>query len=87
MKLQLLPVLLLEIARTREWIGRMQQYFSDYPSLYSGVYFAPHSPAPKPASPVEQLSFWFGAIVMIGFFWITIPLIIFLAYRIRNQRP
>ena len=71
---------------TRRWIGQMQQYFSDYPSLYSGVYFEPHSPPPKPANAADQVAFWIGGIVMVAFFWIALPLIAVLAYRNRIRR-
>ena len=71
---------------TRAWIGEMQKYFSDYPSLYSGVYFAPHSSPPKPAAGLDQLAFWMGGILMVTFFWITVPLIVVQAYRNRTRR-
>jgi hypothetical protein len=71
---------------TRSWIGEMQSHFADYPSLYSGVYFEPHSPAPEPATSLEQLVFWLGSLSMIAFFWISVPLVAVLAYRNRNLR-
>lgn len=74
------------LAKTREWIATMQAYFADYPSLYSGVYFAPHSAPPKPARPLDQVAFWLGSIFMIAFFWITLPLVGFIAYRNRVLR-
>jgi hypothetical protein len=84
------PILALQsdprLIRTRGWISDMQKYFADYPSLYSGVYFAPYSSAPQPATSLEQLCFWFGTIFMIAFFWATVPLVAILAYRNRNLR-
>jgi hypothetical protein len=74
------------LVNTRDWIGKMQTYFAGYPSLYSGVYFEPHSSPPKPAGSLDQLAFWLGAISMIAFFWIAIPLVGLLAYRNRNLR-
>jgi hypothetical protein len=71
---------------TRDWIGEMQKYFVDYPSLYSGVYFEPHSSAPEPATSLEQLTFWLGSIFLVALFWITVPLVAVLAYRNRKQR-
>jgi hypothetical protein len=71
---------------TRRWIGEMQKHFADYPSLYSGVYFEPHSSAPEPAKSMEQMAFWLGSLSMIAFFWITVPLVAVLAYRNRNLR-
>ena len=74
------------LTNTRRWIGEMQKYFADYPSLYSGVYFEPHSAPPQPAAPLDQLAFWLGSIVMIASFWVTVPLIAVLAYRNRIVR-
>lgn len=74
------------LTRTRAWIAEMQKRFADYPSLYSGVYFGPHSLPPEPAKSLDQLAFWLGAIVMIAFFWISIPLAAVLAYRNRKLR-
>ncbi|MAI16868.1 MAG: hypothetical protein CMP94_05770 [Gammaproteobacteria bacterium] len=51
----------------RDWIGRMQRRFSDYPSLFSGSYFSPHSAGPERASGLEQFAFWLGSI-----FWISL---------------
>lgn len=74
------------LASTRSWIGRMQSYFADYGSLYSGPYFEPPSAPPGPAGPLDQLAFWLGTITMLGFFWLTIPLVAILAYRNRSLR-
>ncbi|MEM7217026.1 MAG: hypothetical protein AAF515_01585 [Pseudomonadota bacterium] len=74
------------LAHLRNWISRMQAHFADYPSLYSGTYFQPHSAPPAPAGSLDQLAFWLGSILMISLFWITIPLIAFLAYRNRVIR-
>lgn len=71
---------------TRRWIADMQKYFSDYTSLYSGVYFEPHSQPPEPAKPVDQLAFWLGSVLMIAFFWLTVPLVAVLAHRNRKRR-
>ena len=84
------PILALQsdprLARTRGWIARMQTYFADYPSLYSGVYFEPHSSPPSPASALDQLAFWLGSVFMVAFFWLTVPLVGLLAYRNRVLR-
>lgn len=72
-----------KLPRMRAWIAIMQERFAGYPHLYSGVYFEPHSPAPAHASFLEQGAFWFGSIGMLVAFPITIPLILFFAYRIQ----
>lgn len=74
------------LVHTRRWISQMQNCFSDYPSLYSGVYFEPHSTPPEPAGTIDQLAFWLGAIAILAFFWISIPLVVVLAYRNRKLR-
>ena len=68
----------------RAWIGRMQVHFADYPYLYSGVYFAPHSPPPKWSSAFDRLVFFLGTLTV----WVLAPLTISLAVllAIRNLR-
>jgi len=72
------------LRKLREWIGAMQERFSDYDHLYSGVYFSPHSKPPIWASPLNRTAFWLGAAFMIAAFPVTVPLIAILA--IRNRR-
>jgi glutathione S-transferase len=69
----------------RAWIGRMQARFEGYEHLYSGVYFAPHSPPPPAARPVDRAAFWLGGVFMVCLFPITVPLIAFLALRNRRS--
>ncbi len=73
------------LGRLRAWIGAMQERFSDYDHLYSGVYFRPHSKPPRWASPPNRVVFWLGTVFMIAAFPLTVPLVAFLA--IRNRRP
>ena len=65
----------------RAWIGRMQMHFADYPYLYSGVYFAPHSPPPAWSSFFDRFVFFLGAVSIWTLAPITIPLVALLAYR------
>ena len=70
----------------RDWIGRMQRRFSDYPSLFSGIYFSPHSAGPERANGFEQVAFWLGSI-----FWITLlpftgPVIGYFIHKNRSLR-
>ncbi len=85
------PILALQqdpkLPRLRAWIGIMQERFADYPHLYSGVYFAPHAPAPEPASKIERAAFWLGAVCMLIAFPITLSLIGFYARRSRASAP
>ena len=74
------------LPRTREWIGNMQTHFSNYGSLYSNIYFAPHALGPKPAKGVDQFAFWLGIIVGIACLPVTVSVIAFFIYRNRNLR-
>ena len=71
---------------TRDWIARMQSRFSDYPSMYSGTYFAPHSSGPRRASGFEQFAFWLGSVFWISCLPVTGPIIGYLIYRNRELR-
>ena len=66
----------------RLWIGRMQERFRDYPHLYSGRYFAPFMPQPKPASFLQRAVFYFGLLTTIAAFPITLPLVFVLMHKV-----
>jgi|TARA_Y100000991_G_scaffold5814_1_gene4621 glutathione S-transferase len=70
----------------RDWIGRMQGRFSDYPSLFSGSYFSPHSAAPERASGLEQFAFWLGSIFWISLLPFTGAVIGYFIHRNRTLR-
>ena len=70
------------LSRMRSWIATMQQRFTGYRHLYSGVYFEPHSPRPDQSRGFERAAYWVGLTFMIIAFPLTIPLIIFLASRL-----
>jgi glutathione S-transferase len=74
------------LERLRGWIAAMQLRFADYPFLYSGLYFKPHLPAPQPAGGLEQLSFLLGFISMVVLLPITLPLVLFLRWRLSKGR-
>lgn len=74
------------LSSLREWIAAMHERFADYSHLYSGTYFEPHMPVPPQATPIEQIAFWLGAVVMVVLFPITVPLVAFLASRVRRSR-
>lgn len=71
--------------RMRTWIGTMQARFSGYDHIYSGVYFEPRAPAPMPTTLPERSAFWLGSIFMLVLFPITVPLVLFLAIRVRRR--
>ena len=70
----------------RDWIGRMQRRFSDYPSLFSGSYFSPHSAGPERASGLEQFAFWLGSIFWISLLPLTGAVIGYFIHRNRALR-
>lgn len=72
--------------RLRVWIGAMQVRFVGYRHLYSGVHFAPHAPAPPPASGLERAAFWLGSAFMWAAFPITIPLVFYFVRRNASRR-
>jgi hypothetical protein len=73
-----------KLAQLRAWIGRMQERLAGYAHLYSGVCFEPHSPAPSQTSTLDRTAFWLGSAVMVAAFPITVPLVAFLAIRVRR---
>ncbi len=69
------------LVEVRAWISTMQKRYEDYPSLYSGRYFQPHSSGPPPAAGLDQFAFWLGAVVSIALAPLTLPAIAFFVYR------
>ena len=74
------------LTQVRDWIGRMQRRFSDYQSLFSGMYFVPHSARPKSASGLEQFAFWLGSAVCISLLPVTGAVIAYFIYKNRILR-
>ena len=56
----------------RKWIARMQEHFADYKHLYSGQHFGTEAPAAQQSSPVERVTYWFGALFMLCLLPITL---------------
>jgi len=71
--------------RVRSWIGTMHEQFKGYDRLCSGSYFEPHSKPPTRPTRLERSTFWLGSLTMIVLFPITVPLIAFLALRVRRN--
>ena len=55
----------------RNWIHNMHERFKDYPYLYSGEFFDPNLPLPKPSSFLQKIFFYFGLTIMYLAFPIT----------------
>ena len=72
------------LERVRTWIGTMQEHFKGYDRLYSGLYFEPHSTPPARPGRLERTAFWLGSLSMIAAFPVTVPLVAFLAMRVRR---
>lgn len=60
----------------RDWIGRMQERFSEFPHMYSGKFFSPNSPQPAKSSISERVAFYLGTLSMLVFFPLTLLLFI-----------
>ena len=73
------------LGNLRNWISAMQNRLTDYDHLYSGMYFAPYTGPPGPASTLDQMAFWLGSIFMVALFPITVPLVALLAFRVSRS--
>ena len=76
-----------KLTRMRSWIGAMQERFAGYDHLYSVAYFEPRSAAPRATTRLEQSAFWFGSVLTVALFPITVPLIAFFAIRVPRNGP
>ena len=74
------------LVEVRAWIARMQERYRDYPSLYSGRYFQPHSSGPRPATGADQFAFWLGSFFSIALLPLTLPTAAVFIYRNRHLR-
>ena len=74
------------LVEIRAWIARMQERFFDYPYLYSGRYFRPHSLGPQPATGADQVAFWLGALFSIVLLPVTLTTAAVFIYRNRHLR-
>ena len=70
----------------REWIDNMQDYFREYPYLYSAKFFKSDIPEANSANLFQIMSFFCGLIVMVLAFPITIPLVLILMSRVEKNR-
>mgnify|MGYP001468816602 CR=1 FL=1 len=70
----------------RQWIDNMQDYFREYPYLYSAKFFKSDIPEANSANLFQIMSFFCGLIVMVLAFPITIPLVLILMSRVEKNR-
>jgi len=69
----------------RAWISAMHLRFAGYPHCYSGGYFEPALRAPQAASMPERAAFWAGTALTAALSPITVPIVVFLAFRVRRR--
>jgi hypothetical protein len=70
----------------RKWVNTMQNYFKEYPHLYTAKFFKSDNPEANSANFFQIVSFFFGLIVMVLAFPITIPLVLILMSRVEKNR-
>ena len=70
----------------RQWIDNMQDYFREYPYLYSAKFFKSDIPEANSANLFQIMSFFCGLIVMVLTLPITIPLVLILMSRVEKNR-
>ena len=70
----------------RKWVKTMQNYFKEYPHLYTAKFFKSDIPEANSANLFQIVSFFFGLIVIVLAFPITIPLVLILMSRVEKNR-
>ena len=70
----------------RKWVNTMQNYFKEYPHLYTAKFFKSDIPEANSANLFQIASFFLGLIVMVLAFPITIPLVLILMSRVEKNR-
>ena len=70
----------------RKWVKTMQNYFKEYPHLYTAKFFKSDIPEANSANLFQIVSFFLGLIVMVLAFPITIPLVLILMSRVEKNR-
>ena len=70
----------------RKWVNTMQNYFKEYPHLYTAKFFKSDIPEANSANLFQIVAFFFGLIVMVLAFPITIPLVLILMSRVEKNR-
>tara|TARA_B100000575_G_scaffold261156_1_gene234616 strand:+ start:235 stop:1074 length:840 start_codon:yes stop_codon:yes gene_type:complete len=70
----------------RRWIHNMQDYFREYPYLYSAKFFDSGVSEVDSANLTQIIVFFFGILIMFLAFPITLPLVMILMGRVQQQR-
>jgi len=70
----------------RKWVNTMQNYFKEYPHLYTAKFFKSDIPEANSANLFQIVSFFLGLIVMVLAFPITIPLVLILMSLVEKNR-
>ena len=74
------------LQNVRKWISKMQDYFSEYPYLYSAKFFQSGAPEADSANFFQIVVFFLGLLIMVLAFPITIPLVLILMGRVEQSR-
>ena len=74
------------LQNVRKWISKMQDYFSEYPYLYSAKFFQSGTPKADSANFFQIVVFFFGLLIMVLAFPITIPLVLILMGQVEKSR-
>ena len=74
------------LTNLRKWVSTMQNYFKEYPYLYTAKFFKSDIPDADSANLFQIVSFFSGLIVMVLAFPITIPLVLILMSRVEKNR-
>ena len=70
----------------RKWIDNMQDYFREYPYLYSAKFFDSGVSEAGSTNLFQIMVFFFGVLIMFLAFPITIPLVLILMGRVEQSR-
>ena len=76
----------LRLPNLRKWVNTMQKQFRGYPHLYTAKFFKCDIPEADSTNLFQIISFFFGLILMILAFPITVPLVLILMSRVEKNR-
>ena len=76
----------LRLPNLRKWVNTMQKQFRGYPHLYTAKFFKCDIPEADSTNLFQIISFFFGLILMVLAFPITVPLVLILMSRVEKNR-